>query len=119
MRRGGMDADGRAASPGARRRPRGGLEAHGGDVSSSARSVAFHRAAWRRGTGKKTPVPFWACWAGGAGFARATGKHFHFIFCLNFLSFVLACKNKYLAIFINAQTFYVAFINNNQTIYKV
>src|SRR4051812_30941428 len=114
-----MDADGRAASPGVRRRPRGGLEAHGGDVSSSARSVAFHRAAWRRGTGKKTPVPLWACWAGWAGFARATGRFFlnSFLFLFSVILFWLA--NKYLAIFINAQTFYVAFINNNQTIYKV
>ena len=58
--------NGFTASPGASRcekRPRGGLEASGGDVACPASSVAFHRAAWRRALGKKTPVPLWAGWA--------------------------------------------------------
>ena len=45
------------ASPGARRKHGEAWNALDGDVSSTAGSVAFLRAAWRRGAGKKTPLP--------------------------------------------------------------
>src|ERR1041385_7385293 len=56
-RRGGMDCGGCGGSPGARRRHGGAWKALGVEVSSPASSVAFHRAAWRRGRWKKTPLP--------------------------------------------------------------
>ena len=66
---GGMEEACSRASPGARRRHGEAWKVLGGDVASTAGSVAFHRAAWRRGAGKKTPLPLWAGWAGWAGFA--------------------------------------------------
>ena len=43
---------------------RGGSRQAGGVAFRPAGSVAFHRAAWGRGTRKKTLVPLWAGWAG-------------------------------------------------------
>src|ERR1041385_3451467 len=79
-----MDVACFGASPGARRRHGEAWKVLGGDVASTAGSVAFHRETWRRGAGKKTLLPLWAGWAGWAGFAWATGKSFSFIFCLIF-----------------------------------
>jgi hypothetical protein len=67
--RGGMDSRRLQARPGARRGHGEGWKLLGDDVASPASSVAFHRAAWGRGVGKKTPLPLWAGWAGWAGFA--------------------------------------------------
>ena len=86
-----MDQDGREASPGARRGHGEAWKALGGDVSPPASSVAFHRASWVRGAGKKTPLPLWAGWAGWAVLAWATGKDFPiFLFNLSFL-FLYIC----------------------------
>src|ERR1041385_2067237 len=55
-RRGGMEEACSRASPGARRRHGEAWKVLGGDVASTAGSVAFHQAAWRRGARKKTPL---------------------------------------------------------------
>ena len=55
--RGGMDCGGCEESPGREKRHGATWKALGGDVSSPASSVAFHRAAWVRGARKKTPLP--------------------------------------------------------------
>src|ERR1041385_6294124 len=79
------------SSPGARRRHGEAWKALDGDVSSTASLVAFHRAAWRRGAGKKTPLPLWAGWAGWAVLAWATCKYFPIsLFNLSFL-FLYIC----------------------------
>src|SRR4051812_35132423 len=62
---------------------RGGSRQAGGVAVRPAGSVAFHRAAWRRGTRKKTSLPLWAGWAGWAPLAWAPGKVFC-LFCLIF-----------------------------------
>src|SRR4051812_39600171 len=55
--RGEMNVACSSACPGTRRRHGELWKALDVDVSSTAGSVSFHRAAWRRGAGKKTPVP--------------------------------------------------------------
>src|ERR1041385_419361 len=86
-----MDVACFGASPGARRSHGEAWKVLGGDVASTGGAVAFHQAAWRRGAGKKTPLPLWAGWAGWAGFAWATGKSFPiFLFNLSFL-FLYIC----------------------------
>src|SRR4051812_49931510 len=70
---------------------RGGSRQAGGVAVRPAGSVAFHRAAWRRGTRKKTPVPLVGR-VGWLGRLRP-GREVSFLlfFCFSFLLLVLLC----------------------------